>query len=509
MKALLMSKNEDFDPKQEIPTNHEDLTRDLELNALFDAMSDSDDFLRDVGRSAILAGLQTPEAIKYRQDALRDCIANPDAVRAIYEIPIESIRAKRDRWLGINSKYPASILSNAVKMIDMFLGLLGRLHEIGENHSSQFESEAFHRFFDMVANELTPEYNAEVAAHLNELGFGDGVLLTVELGKGNEGANYTLSHAKNGKGGWFGKLFSKDEECHTFQISPRDTPGATALAELKDDGLRGVANALAKSAEHIDSFFNMLRLELGFYIGCLNLFDKLKDAGMSTCFSETFDSPAEKFSCVGLYDPCLALALGRDVVSNDLSADGKRLVMITGANQGGKTTLLRSVGVAGMMAFCGMFAPADAMSVGLKIKVFTHFKREEDEGMVSGKLDEELERMSSIVDALTPGSLLLLNESFASTNEREGSEIATGLVDALMEKGVMVFYVTHFFKLANGFYERDLKEALFLRAERVGDGERRFKLAEKGPLRTSYAEDLYNATFADAPPPRVWSGKSK
>ena len=115
--------------------------------------------------------------------------------------------------------------------------------------------------------------------------------------------------------------------------------------------------------------------------------------------------------------------------------------------------------------------------------------------MKSGKFDEELSRMSSIVDKLNPNSMVLLNESFASTNEREGSEIARQIVRALLETGIKVFYVTHMFDLAHGFYLAKMDTALFLRAERLADGTRTFRLVEGEPLQTSYGEDLYRRIF--------------
>ena len=102
--------------------------------------------------------------------------------------------------------------------------------------------------------------------------------------------------------------------------------------------------------------------------------------------------------------------------------------MITGANQGGKSTFLRSVGVAQLMTQCGMFVGAQSLRVNVCDGVFTHYKREEDETMESGKLDEELARMSEIADHIGAGSVLLCNESFAATNEREGSQIARQVV---------------------------------------------------------------------------------
>ena len=115
--------------------------------------------------------------------------------------------------------------------------------------------------------------------------------------------------------------------------------------------------------------------------------------------------------------------------------------------------------------------------------------------MKSGKLDEELSRMSMIVDRIPPHSIVLFNESFASTNEREGSEIARQVVHALLEAEIKVFFVTHMFDLAEGFYRKKRDGTLFLRAERLSDGQRTFRLVQGGPLPTSYGEDLYRLIF--------------
>src|SRR6266487_1354022 len=197
----------------------------------------------------------------------------------------------------------------------------------------------------------------------------------------------------------------------------------------------------------------------------------------------------------GLYDVALALTLEQGVVGNDVNADGKNLVIITGANQGGKSTFLRSIGLAQLMMQCGMFVPAESFSANLCNGLFTHYKREEDISMQSGKFDEELGRMSTIVDNITPNSMVLFNESFAATNEREGSEIARQIVDALLEKRIKVFYVTHLSEFARGFYDKGRDDAIFLRADRQLDGSRSFKLIEGEPLQTSYGVDVYNKIF--------------
>jgi DNA mismatch repair ATPase MutS len=147
------------------------------------------------------------------------------------------------------------------------------------------------------------------------------------------------------------------------------------------------------------------------------------------------------------------------------------------------------------MMQCGMFVPAENFCANLCEGLFTHYKRKEDDSMKSGKLDEELSRMSAIADTIRPNSMVLFNESFAATNEREGSEIARQVTCALLEKRIKVFFVTHQFEFAHGFYDKKMENAIFLRAERKSDGERTFKLIEGEPLQTSYGEDVYRAVF--------------
>ena len=130
-------------------------------------------------------------------------------------------------------------------------------------------------------------------------------------------------------------------------------------------------------------------------------------------------------------------------------------------------------------------------ALGLTHGIFTHFIREEDSGMTSGRLDDELRRMNAIADQIRPHCLVLFNESFAGTNEREGSEIGRQVVHALLDAEVKVFFVTHRFDFAEGFHRQHVNSSLFLRAERQPDGRRNYKLAVKEPLPTSFGEDLY------------------
>ena len=100
---------------------------------------------------------------------------------------------------------------------------------------------------------------------------------------------------------------------------------------------------------------------------------------------------------------------------------------------------------------------------------------------------------------------MLFNESFAATNEREGSDIAAQIVHGLLARNIRVVFVTHMYELANTLFGSELDGATYLRADRSDDGHRSFKLAKAKPLRTSFGQDLYHKTFVEArlPPHNV------
>jgi DNA mismatch repair ATPase MutS len=490
-----MYPDRDFDPQAEIPSNASELAQDLELHTLFQAMALGDEFLFKVAQQSVLSSLDAPDAIRYRQEILDDCLKHPEVVRQIYRIPIQSIENRQRHWMGIFTRYPSGILSGALEMLNMFFGLLRNLRQIADEHAAGFKSRGFRRFFAMIQQELDDEYFAVVTQHLKELNFRRGVVLSAELGEANTGTNYILRKTNHEDRNWIKKVIGPKSPVYSYSLHPRDDAGARALGDLRDRGVNQVANAAAQSADHIDSFFKALRLELAFYIGSLNLSEQLVQLDEPIAFPQPVIASQRRLSFTGLYDITLALTMKQKIVGNQLSAGGKDLVFITGANQGGKSTFLRSIGLAHLMMQCGMFVPAQSFDANICTGLFTHYKREEDATMESGKFDEELGRMSAIVDHITPHSMVLFNESFAATNEREGSQIARQITSALLKKRIKVFFVTHLYELANGFYEEQMGNAIFLRAERKTGGERTFKLIEGQPLQTSYGKDVYNKVF--------------
>jgi hypothetical protein len=505
----------DFDPRSGLPWNEEALTTNLGLNTLFNAMARGDDCVFEVSRKAIFEGLKGDiETIRYRQAVLQDCLGHPAVVRELYAVAVEATEKQKHHFLGgVLARYPDQVLRHSIELMSVLLEFQKKLRKIADSHADKFVSEGWVGFFAVLKRDLDDDYFVRARHHLEQLQFRDGVLLSAVLGKANKGSDYVLRRFPERTGTWLELwwrcldalrrlLPHRVETCPTwlrprqspvysFSLHPRDEAGARALGELRNRGIALVADALAQSTDHVRDFFGMLQAELAFYIGCINLHEQLVAKGRPACMPVPAAAAARRLSCRGLYDVCLALSLDQAVVGNDANADKKDLVIVTGANQGGKSTFLRSIGLAQLMMQCGMFVSADYFCSSVCEGLFTHYKREEDRGMKSGKLDEELSRMSDIVEHIIPDSLILFNESFAATNEREGSEIAQQIMTALLDKRVRIVCVTHLYELARSIYQSDTGNVLFLRAER----ERTFKLVEGEPLPTSFGEDLYNSIF--------------
>jgi hypothetical protein len=491
MKVFLMHPDADFDLGRKLPAHEATLTQDLELSTLIAGMAAGDPLLAEVATRALLLGLDDPEEITYRQEVLTDSLENGDVVRRLYALAGDAIESEKKVWGGYYRDSPGAQLHTSIQKMELLVPALKQLRALAADDGPGFRSPGFTRLFAMILAELTPDYFARIESYLKQLKFDGGMLLSAQLIAGNKGGNYVLRRQR--EQGWLERLF--DRSGLSFTIADRDEAGFAALRRLQDRGTNTVADAVAQSLEHVLSFFVMLRSEVGFYVACLNLRERLASKGEPTAMPTARPRGEAALDAVALYDVSLAISLESRVVGNDLRGDGKALVMITGANQGGKSTFLRSIGLAQLMMQAGMFVGAEAFRANVRDGVFTHFKREEDTTMESGKLDEELARMSQIADQIRPGSMLLCNESFASTNEREGSEIARQVVRAMLSEGVEVLFVTHMFDLANGLYLCDSTALLFLRAERGEDGARPFKLREGEPLPTSFAQDSYQRVF--------------
>ncbi|APZ43088.1 MutS-related protein [Acidihalobacter ferrooxydans] len=499
MNVHLLYPDRDFDPDAALPAQAETVARDLELDTLLAAMAGDDDFLRTISRAVLLAA--TPASVRmvrYRQQVLRDCLAHPERIRALYATVLDTLDTERRAmrfWAFGHS--PTSLLHRGVELLSMLLEQIRTIRNFSKDHAHEFESEGFRTLFDRLDKELDDAYLSVLEAQIETLRFKHGVLIGAQLGPGNKGANYALKELREDDN-WLQRLLPLNHaDEYTFRIAERDEAGHTALAELRERGIATVADALAQAGDHVLGFFKQMRSELAFYIATMNLHAALSKTGAGLCFPEPVPTEQRRLAATGLYDACLTLSTSQPAVPNDLAADDISMLIVTGANRGGKSTFLRALGIAQIMLQAGLFITAERFSANLCTRIFTHFKQTEDAAMHSGKFEEELLRMSDIVDELAPHALLLLNESFAATNEKEGSEVARQVCTALLERHIKCVFVTHLYSFAHTLHETGCADVLYLRAERLDDGERSFRVLPSAPLDTSFGKDIFERIFIE------------
>jgi hypothetical protein len=475
-----------------------DTIADLNLSVVFDAMARQDPFLRETARQVVPASVTDPAVILYRQEILKDGIRHPAAIQKLYRLSSEAVE---DALFYRNMNQPnyaqmvpmAEKVQKALGLLVLLIDKARLLKQTVTAYGESFHSKGLRSFCDRIGTLLSDAFLMKADAHVSELRSlaGKGRLVIGSgLGQGLKGTGHVLRKISNPSASWKtgGGLFGR-KEVGTIYLD--DINLSRSASEMEEAGFVHVLRVISRFSDDLFRFFAALRFETGFYEACINLHKVFAKMGLKVCFPVPMAEEEPILAFDELADAGMALSERALPVANRLSAEGMNLFIITGANQGGKSTYLRSIGLAQIFMQCGLFVTAAQYRASIRDSVYTHFPREEDAGMDHGRLDEELARMDAIVRKITSRSMLLLNESFATTTEREGAQIATDIVLGLHEQEVAVLYVTHLYEFALGMQDRKPEKTMFLRAERAQDGFRSFRIEPGEPLSTSYGEDLY------------------
>ena len=246
--------------------------------------------------------------------------------------------------------------------------------------------------------------------------------------------------------------------------------------------------------------------ELAFYTRWAEYIEKKQKEGWHFCKPQTRlnRDGAAGMEAEGLYNlKLIATGKPESVVPNNLVFDReKRVYVLTGANRGGKTTVTQAVGQLFILAQSGIPVPADRFSYDPADSVLTHFPADEDKTLDLGRLGEECRRFRELFVRCTPDTLLLLNETFATTSFEEGYFIAADAMRAILDRGTRTIYNTHMHKLAQDLdmviNTGDAEgKAVSLVAE-TKEGKHSFRVIIAPPEGQSFARDIaekYGVTY--------------
>lgn len=299
-------------------------------------------------------------------------------------------------------------------------------------------------------------------------------------------------------------------------ITTSTVTGADSLSNaIKDTVTNIMKQTVGEIKSTIKRYVNIsgytlinLMPEILFYIRWAELVDKIKAVGLPVCKPEILDPEDRNCSFKELYN--LKLAINKikgeqiNIITNNIDFnDEHRIFILTGPNRGGKTIFTQAWGLAMLLAQLGIYVPAGYAAVCPCDNIFTHFPADENDTVDLGRLGEESKRLSEIFRLATDRSVMLLNESLATTSVTEGLFIAKDVVRAMCYMGVRTIFNTHMHDLArtvgelNSEVECKSKAASLVTG--VHDGERSFKVSLSEPQGISYAKDIaekYGVSFA-------------
>jgi len=488
--------------------NRSEIFADLNLDIILKFMARNDDYIYRTARTVITSPVADKELILYRQEIIADFVRNHDSMIELYEM-VKSIIEENERFKEGSKRITSSNLSNFA-MAQNNLGHLSilvngfeKVKRFLDSIYLNFKSRGLITFYEHLCENYSNDFVNEIKASINNMNFlaeGGEITISSCVGNGFKMDRIVINHLGADKLKKK-KVRSKisllvDRFVHRKVIMLQNSKIKEDARELESEGMAHVARLYTGFIQELSSFFDNLHFQLAFYVGAANLKKRMAQLCLPHCWPKITDDDKE-FNFNGLYDLSLGIYTRKTPVSNSLNTENINLYIITGANQGGKSTYLRSIGIAQLLMQSGLFVPASSYCNRIFDGIFSHFTRREDTALNSGKLDEELSRMNRILTEITPNSLLLMNESFASTTEKEGTKIALDVVNALYENNTRIIMVTHLFEFTKTMFERKLEHTMFLSAERLEDGTRTYRILQKEPERTSYGLDLYEQILND------------
>ncbi|MBP2073137.1 MutS-related protein [Thermoanaerobacterium butyriciformans] len=269
---------------------------------------------------------------------------------------------------------------------------------------------------------------------------------SIKVGKYDSEVNYshiveeTFKKFKEGEVKDYRKKFSDYDDMNHVEAKILDL-----VAQLYKEIFDALDDFCIKNTDYVDKTIGTFEREIQFYMSYLEFISKFKDMGLKFCYPKV-DSASKEVFDYGCFDLALANKLISNkstVVTNDFYLSGKeRIFVVSGPNQGGKTTFARTFGQVHYFASIGCPIPGYKAQLFLYDNIFTHFEREENVNDLHGKLEDELIRIYDILSKATSNSIVILNEIFTSTTLKDAIFLSKRVMDRIIDLDLLCVWVT-------------------------------------------------------------------
>lgn len=397
------------------------------------------------------APLTTPEAVRYRHEVMRDLERAPS--RACIQRFTASMRTMRERLDRIgrsphDRQRRAFFLAAVGIYCDAVEALQGDLAAVGA------ESSGLRAFGERLAGYVASAPFVALAAETRQLDRDlaavryclhidkDSIHARRYADEADYGAEIEEVFARFAQGVVKSRLVAFPE---TLDMNPVEAAVLDLVARLFPEPFQALDRFVEAHADFVEPMIRHFDRQIHFYVCYLNYIEPLRRAGLGFCYP-VVSPTAKDVSVRDGFDLALAHGLvlrGGRVVCNDIELRGKeRLLVISGPNQGGKTTFARMFGQLHHLASLGCPVPGTQAKLQLPDRIFTHFEREEDIATQRSKLEDDLYRLQRILERATPHSLLVMNEIFTSTTLDDAMFISRAVLARLVELDLLCAWVT-------------------------------------------------------------------
>lgn len=476
-----------------------------------------------------------PEIITYRQDILEDFIRIPRLAPTVKKIVDIMVENDRGNIYQLSEPDSFSALSDAMRAFNAYVDCVELMHGFYTEHKDEIRSAGVHKLFGYFEKNHSDEDYCRMKKDLAELETAlknhirsvtvainlDENLVPVAAGIVDMSEQkYILKPSLLDRILYRGakfpektvdslhKKYRNDDEIGADELLV-NTVDETLFREL-DSFTRKLVKKLTKvMAEYqklgVKDIFS-INYQLEFYIGAAALIDSVESKGLKMCRPEILPKEERAANITGLFDLIyyheasiynLRAKEKKQVVTNDITFDDDgRFFILTGANNGGKTTFVRGLGICQVLAQAGFYVPAESCKISLVDALYTHFPREEETGINTSRFTTEIKEFKAISETITNHSLLLMNESIQSTTPVECVEIAARLVKMFCMLGVRGIFATHLTDIALRADELNSDPLLHSRIQSLTvtvdeNGERRYKVVRGLPDKNVYAGEIF------------------